>query len=130
MISRRLAYEVGDHDAPAAVVLCEHPFGVTVGREGSRAHVRLTEERLAAGKAMRKKVSRQSHRTFDPGAVQKLVEKGKLQAAAREETVPAVGSPRRWRLQLWPLAWAPRIALAAVVLGAGGAAERRQMRRA
>lgn len=46
-LQRRLAYEVSG-DGPAAVILCEHPAGITIGREGSRAHIRLTTEKLAA----------------------------------------------------------------------------------
>ncbi len=46
-LQRRLVYEVSG-DAAAAVVLCEHPAGITIGREGSRSHVRLTMEQLAA----------------------------------------------------------------------------------
>jgi lipoyl(octanoyl) transferase len=46
-LQRRLVYEVSGDAAPA-VILCEHPVGITIGREGSRAHVRLTAEQLAA----------------------------------------------------------------------------------
>ena len=47
-LQRRLAYEVtGDTPSPA-VVLCEHPSGITVGRHGSRAHIRLPDDELAA----------------------------------------------------------------------------------
>lgn len=45
---RRLTYEAAGDPAAAAVVLCDHPTGITVGRDGSRAHVRLTEQQLAA----------------------------------------------------------------------------------
>jgi lipoyl(octanoyl) transferase len=47
-LQRRLAYDAtGDTPAPA-VVICDHPPGLTVGRHGSRAHVRLTDDDLAA----------------------------------------------------------------------------------
>lgn len=45
---RRLVYDVtGDRDT-GAVVLCDHPPGVTIGREGSRLHVRPGPEELHA----------------------------------------------------------------------------------
>lgn len=47
-LQRRLAYEIGGVPHTAAVVVCEHPYGVTIGRNGSRAHVRLTAAKLAA----------------------------------------------------------------------------------
>lgn len=38
-LQRRLVYEIsGDRDA-AALILCEHPPTITVGRQGSRAHI-------------------------------------------------------------------------------------------
>ena len=46
-LQRRLVYEVSG-DGTSAVILCEHPAGITIGREGSRAHLRLTPEKLAA----------------------------------------------------------------------------------
>jgi lipoyl(octanoyl) transferase len=48
VMQRRLVYEVaGDRDT-AALVLCDHPPGVTIGREGSAAHVRPNPDELAA----------------------------------------------------------------------------------
>lgn len=47
-LQRRLAYDVGGDPGTAAVVLCDHPPGLTIGRHGSRADVRLTDEELAA----------------------------------------------------------------------------------
>lgn len=39
-LQRRLVYDIsGDRDT-AALVLCDHPLGVTIGREGSASHVR------------------------------------------------------------------------------------------
>jgi lipoyl(octanoyl) transferase len=47
-LQRRLVYDVaGDRDT-AALVLCDHPTGITVGREGSAAHVRPNPDDLAA----------------------------------------------------------------------------------
>jgi lipoyl(octanoyl) transferase len=46
-LQRRLAYEVGDvHRPRLAVLLCEHHDLITVGRGGSRAHIRWTNEQL------------------------------------------------------------------------------------
>jgi lipoyl(octanoyl) transferase len=45
---RRLVYEASGDPAASAVVLCDHPPGITIGREGSRAHVRLTPRELTA----------------------------------------------------------------------------------
>ena len=47
-LQRRLAYEVSGDPTTAAVVLCDHPPGVAVGRHGSRAEVLLTDDELAA----------------------------------------------------------------------------------
>src|SRR5205823_3068904 len=45
-LQRRMVYEVaGDRDT-AALVLCDHPTGITVGREGSAAHIRLNSDGL------------------------------------------------------------------------------------
>jgi lipoyl(octanoyl) transferase len=47
-LQRRLVYDVtGDRDT-GAVVLCDHPPGVTIGREGSRLHLRPSPEELHA----------------------------------------------------------------------------------
>lgn len=45
-LQRRLVYEIGGNRDTAALVLCDHPAGITIGREGSRAHVRLSPEEL------------------------------------------------------------------------------------
>ncbi|MCS6866985.1 MAG: hypothetical protein RMJ56_07655 [Gemmataceae bacterium] len=46
-LQRRLIYEVsGDRDR-GAVIVCDHPVGITIGREGSAAHVRPSAEQLA-----------------------------------------------------------------------------------
>lgn len=44
---RRLVYEVsGDRDR-GAVIVCDHPVGITIGRDGSVAHIRPSAEQLA-----------------------------------------------------------------------------------
>ena len=46
-LQRRLVYDIaGDRDT-AALVLCDHPLGITVGREGSRAHIRPNAAELS-----------------------------------------------------------------------------------
>jgi lipoyl(octanoyl) transferase len=47
-LQRRLAYEIGGDPSLASLIVCEHPPGITVGREGSRLHVRPTPDELAA----------------------------------------------------------------------------------
>src|SRR5437764_1498240 len=47
-LQRRLAYEVGGERDRGVLVLCEHPHRITVGREGSRGHVRYEGEELHA----------------------------------------------------------------------------------
>ena len=39
-LQRRLVYEVGGSPETGALIVCDHPPGITIGREGSRAHVR------------------------------------------------------------------------------------------
>lgn len=57
-LQRRLAYDAtGEVPAPA-VILCDHPPGLTVGRHGSRAHVRLTDDELTARRWETKWVAR------------------------------------------------------------------------
>jgi lipoyl(octanoyl) transferase len=47
-LQRRLVYDVsGDRDS-AALVLCEHPHGITIGREGSAGHVGIGDAELRA----------------------------------------------------------------------------------
>jgi len=46
-LQSRLVYEAGGLTEPRIVVLlCEHPDLITVGRAGSRGHIRLTNDRL------------------------------------------------------------------------------------
>jgi lipoyl(octanoyl) transferase len=47
-LQRRLSYEVAGDPDSAAVILCDHPTCITVGREGSSTHVRLSPEKLHA----------------------------------------------------------------------------------
>lgn len=47
-LQRRLVYDIsGDRDS-AALVLCDHPTGITIGREGSASHVRPNPDELHA----------------------------------------------------------------------------------
>jgi lipoyl(octanoyl) transferase len=46
-LQRRLVYEVSCDRTSAALIVCEHPPLITVGRQGSRAHVRFEPEELA-----------------------------------------------------------------------------------
>jgi lipoyl(octanoyl) transferase len=43
---RRLVYDISGDPSIAAVILCEHPPGISIGREGSRSHVRPNPEEL------------------------------------------------------------------------------------
>jgi lipoyl(octanoyl) transferase len=46
-LQRRMVYEAGGSDnGNIAVILCEHPPLITIGRAGSRGHIRLTNEQL------------------------------------------------------------------------------------
>ncbi len=46
-LQQRLLYEVGGQsDGRITVLLCEHPSMISVGRIGSRGHIRLTNEQL------------------------------------------------------------------------------------
>jgi lipoyl(octanoyl) transferase len=47
-LQRQLAYHVAGDRERAALVLCEHPPTITVGRQGSRAHILYEPEELAA----------------------------------------------------------------------------------
>lgn len=48
-LQERLVYEIsGRQDILGGLLLCEHPPLVTIGREGSRSHLRCTPEELAA----------------------------------------------------------------------------------
>ena len=46
-LQRRLVYELSTADQPRAVVLlCEHPSIITIGRAGSRGHIKLSHDEL------------------------------------------------------------------------------------
>ena len=47
-LQKRLVYEVSGDRAQAALLLCEHPPLITVGRQGSRAHILCGPEELHA----------------------------------------------------------------------------------
>ena len=47
-LQRRLVYDVSGAPGSAAVLFADHPPAVTVGREGSRADVRMTDAELLA----------------------------------------------------------------------------------
>ena len=46
-LQRRLVYELGEREnGGGALILCEHPPTISVGRSGSRAHIRLDDVEL------------------------------------------------------------------------------------
>ncbi|MCE9560740.1 MAG: hypothetical protein K8U57_01670 [Planctomycetes bacterium] len=45
---RRLIYDISGDRTTAALILCDHPTGITIGREGSRSHIRPNPEDLNA----------------------------------------------------------------------------------
>lgn len=47
-LQRRLVYDAGGDRATGRLVVCDHPPGLTIGREGSRLHVRPGPEELHA----------------------------------------------------------------------------------
>lgn len=47
-LQRRLVYDVSGSPGSAAVLFCDHPPAVTIGREGSRTDVRLPDAELVA----------------------------------------------------------------------------------
>jgi lipoyl(octanoyl) transferase len=58
-LQRRLVYEAGGrNDGRIEVLFCEHPPLITVGRAGSRGHIRLTNEELARRQLQIRWVSR------------------------------------------------------------------------
>jgi lipoyl(octanoyl) transferase len=46
-LQRRIVYELGERGG-AALILCEHPPTISVGRAGSRAHIALDDDELRA----------------------------------------------------------------------------------
>lgn len=55
---RRLVYEIGGNSELASLIICEHPPVITIGREGSRRHVRLAPEELASREWRQRYVAR------------------------------------------------------------------------
>ncbi len=46
-LQRRLVYDLGDHEhGGGALILCEHPPTISVGRSGSRAHILADDDEL------------------------------------------------------------------------------------
>jgi lipoyl(octanoyl) transferase len=45
-LQRRLVYDLGEGGGGGALVLCEHPPTISVGRSGSRAHIRADDDEL------------------------------------------------------------------------------------
>lgn len=45
-LQHRLVYEVAGNRSRAALILCEHPPGITIGRQGSRTHLLCEPEEL------------------------------------------------------------------------------------
>jgi len=45
-LQRRLVYQVSGERSQAALIVCEHPPIITIGRQGSRAHLQLEPEDL------------------------------------------------------------------------------------
>jgi lipoyl(octanoyl) transferase len=46
LLQQRLVYDLGESDHAGALVLCEHPPTISIGRSGSRAHVAADDEEL------------------------------------------------------------------------------------
>lgn len=47
-LQRRLVYEVSGNRATGIVILCEHPPGISIGREGSASHIHFESDELQA----------------------------------------------------------------------------------
>jgi lipoyl(octanoyl) transferase len=45
-LQRRLVYDLGDGGGGGALILCEHPPTISIGRSGSRAHIRPGDDEL------------------------------------------------------------------------------------
>jgi len=45
-LQRRLVYDLGEREGGGALILCEHPRTISVGRSGSRAHLLADDEEL------------------------------------------------------------------------------------
>lgn len=47
-LQRRMIYEVAGDRSMGVLILCEHPPGISIGREGSAGHIRLEADELHA----------------------------------------------------------------------------------
>jgi lipoyl(octanoyl) transferase len=57
-LQRRLHFEIGENRTQAALVLCEHPPSISVGRLGSHAHVHLHGDELGSWRMPQRWVNR------------------------------------------------------------------------
>lgn len=48
LLQQRLVYDLGEGGSAGALILCEHPPTISVGRGGSRAHIAADDEELRA----------------------------------------------------------------------------------
>jgi lipoyl(octanoyl) transferase len=55
---RRLHFEIGENRTQAALVLCEHPPSISVGRLGSHAHIHLNGDHLGSWRMPQRWVNR------------------------------------------------------------------------
>ncbi|MEW4566353.1 lipoyl(octanoyl) transferase LipB [Tautonia sp. JC769] len=46
LLQQRLVYDLGESEAAGALVLCEHPPMISIGRSGSRAHIVADDDEL------------------------------------------------------------------------------------
>ncbi|CAN5890787.1 lipoyl(octanoyl) transferase LipB [soil metagenome] len=46
LLQQRLIFDLGEEGLGGALILCEHPPTISVGRSGSRAHIRADDEEL------------------------------------------------------------------------------------
>jgi lipoyl(octanoyl) transferase len=46
LFQRRMVYEVASEPSRVILVMCDHPAGITIGRQGSRAHIHYDNEEL------------------------------------------------------------------------------------
>ena len=98
-LQRRLAYDaLSRADGRIVVLICEHPPLITIGRSGSRAHVRLTGAELAQRQLADPLY--QPRRRGDParaGAARDLSDRAARLARLDDRRIPAASCKRRWR---------------------------------
>jgi lipoyl(octanoyl) transferase len=58
VLQRRLVYEVGGERSTGFLLLCEHPTGIAIGREGSLGHILLEPEELVGRRWPLRRVNR------------------------------------------------------------------------